>query len=453
MSLLHWLKKRFHKKSNVTQTEKSLRHAPLREFAYLDEVSLRSLLSSQVGEVTDTTSQQVMEMEQAEFAGKIAAEAPLVGPKAEISSQYQTSNSSTLQTSRKATVQSWFRELHRIPHINLVKVRDEVSKFETLDAISKCDDTSIVVPSTKLNRGQLVELRVKLAADPVFHMGALVSEISGMFDEFPHMFNGGNGGANVKEAQVLGKIIQRLLAGLIPIRALAVDFVVVEIAGIEYAVHKAALGELEIAYKPLFVVGVTEHQAYWKDIRRVLFSDVEFTVLSRVSRSGLQVSWTPVKLAELFSQLTPDLTNQISTASLTLFAQGRNDKAEDVNERRLAHALKLYVNASLTAAGKSLSDEQEADLAQCASSVKARANSASGQRSAFSAVAKRLEELVGVQLEPIDDMSSRQSARDMSGLSYFPSLAPKETEDTPIAAGDQPEEPRLLDVEIVAIYW
>lgn len=33
----------------------------LRDFVYLDEVSLRSLLSSQLGEVTDTRSEQLVE--------------------------------------------------------------------------------------------------------------------------------------------------------------------------------------------------------------------------------------------------------------------------------------------------------------------------------------------------------------------------------------------------------
>src|SRR6185437_2587482 len=83
---------------------------PLREFVYLDEVSLRSLLVSQKDTIPEEVSHAILVAEEAELTGNVSANAATLG-KAEIGSRYQTSNSSTVQTSRKAIVQTLFKEL------------------------------------------------------------------------------------------------------------------------------------------------------------------------------------------------------------------------------------------------------------------------------------------------------------------------------------------------------
>ena len=58
---------------------------PLREFVYLDEVSLRSLLSSQVGEVKDSTSKQTSDTFGADVGSSVSVGVPQVG-KSELTS-------------------------------------------------------------------------------------------------------------------------------------------------------------------------------------------------------------------------------------------------------------------------------------------------------------------------------------------------------------------------------
>src|SRR5699024_8684833 len=139
---------------------------PLREFVYLDEVSLRSLLSSQKGEMTDSTSESSAEAVQAEVSAALGANPGLVA-KAELSSRFQTSNSSTIQTSRKATVQSWFKELHSLPGIRLIETVQPKGPAEDLETLESTRDTSLLAQSGALRRGALVEFRVRLKADPV----------------------------------------------------------------------------------------------------------------------------------------------------------------------------------------------------------------------------------------------------------------------------------------------
>ena len=238
MKLIEWFKRRFRKPRRAIETAPGpdTPAPPLREFVYLDEVSLRSLLSSQKGEMTDSTSEESVDALEAEASTTLGANPGLVA-KAELASRFQTTNSSTFQTARKATVQSWFRELHRIPGLRLVEVAKPEKPAADIDALASTTDTSLVVSQNALQRGSLVEFRVKLKADPVFHLGTMVSEFSSMAEDYPNMFGADNGLAAIREVRPINKILQRLLAGLIPIRAEAVGYSVVDIGGVEGLVH------------------------------------------------------------------------------------------------------------------------------------------------------------------------------------------------------------------------
>lgn len=156
------------------------------------------------------------------------------------------------------------------------------------------------------------DICAKLTADPVFRMGTILSEFTTIAEGVPEPFITRDVTKMLNDARPMNKVLERLLAGLIPIRAEAVDFEVLVVNGEEYIVYKEAAKEWDGDRRPLVIVGVTEHIAYWKDIRRVLFSDADCRLLCRASRAGLHRSWTPVKLADLFRHVAPDLVDQIN---------------------------------------------------------------------------------------------------------------------------------------------
>lgn len=427
------------------------RRPDLREFVYLDEVSLRSLLSSQKGGVTDSTSEQATRSAEAELSASVGAEIPTVA-KGDFKSRYQTSNSSTNQTSRKSTVQSWFRELHDIKGLRLIEPVTVSRPAGTLQDLANESNPSLVSSPGRLQRGKLVEFRVRLSADPVFHLGTMVSEFTGMADDYPEMFAADNALASLRELQPINKILQRLLAGLIPIRAEAVDYVVAEVSGAEYVVHRELLRGFGIATRPLQIVGVTEHLAYWKDIRRVLFSNAEFTVLCRIARPGLHDSWTPVKLADLFREVTPRLVDQINAAGRLPLGSTTGDRVEGTNEARLSLALRIYAEAVLADLGTELTPEQTQLLDMLVQRAKSSALTVSGQRLAFAEVTDRLMEFTGKRPEAHRALQLRELARQNSGLSLFPALTTTVATPAPDPV-DEGIAPRLLDVDVVAIYW
>lgn len=427
----------------------------LREFVYLDEVSLRSLLSSQKGEVTEGTSEQSVDTMGGEIGVTAGASAPMLA-KTEMASKFQTSNSSTLQTSRKATVQSWFREFHDISGLRLVEPVDNVTRVVDLGEIARMADSSVAVKSSELIRGALVEFRVRLNADPVFRLGTMVSEFTGMAEDHADMFDQGDTLASLGEAHRINKILQRLLAGLIPVRAGAVDYVAATIDGTEYLVHRNAIAGHDVEVHPVQIVGVTEHMAYWKDIRRVLFSDAEFTMLCRVSRSSLQPSWTPVKLADMFRDVAPDLVEQINAAGRAPLGQNStpSKEEEDPGELRMISALRVYKDALLADWDCNLSDEEAAMAEEFLWDMRNRYASATAQRSAFDSLRKLLATMLNQTTGGTKDLEFREQARAESGLSLFPVLNREEKQqphNEPVL--EDPEQPRLLDVEVVAIYW
>src|ERR1700684_3880316 len=85
------------------------RDVPLREFVYLDEVSVFSLIASRLGPVANEVTASESNFLRSEVGANAGASAGLVGT--EISSSVASEMTSGSQVMRKATVESTFREL------------------------------------------------------------------------------------------------------------------------------------------------------------------------------------------------------------------------------------------------------------------------------------------------------------------------------------------------------
>lgn len=423
---------------------------PLREFIYLDEVSLRSLLSSKKGEMTATTSREVSHSTENENRETVGVDIASVG-KMEATSRFQTRNSSSLQTAKKATVQSWFRELDQLPNIRLLETVHQVVPFATNQELLECSNLSVCIPEDKLRRGEIVEFKARLSADPIFHMITLFSEFKGMASDFPEMMTGHGGLKVFHEVEGVGRVIQRLLAGLIPVRAEALDYAVIEVEGTKYVVHKEAISRLNIESEPLELVCVTELDAYWKDIRRILFSDAEFTILARISKSKIQTSWTPIKLADLMKGLVPDLSELLNNATRFLFDPDRVALPQVETYSKLQASLHHY-SASLLKKVE-ISEEDKSLISSQVKSINLTDQSAIGQKQAFVTVRKIVSEFASLDVSPDQDLAFRESARATEGLEYFASTehaptVPVRNQSSPVDR-DKP----MLDVEVVAMYW
>lgn len=440
---------------------------PLREFVYLDEGSLRSLLSSQIGEIKDAVSQQSQASVTDEMNLKLSGGLPFAAT-GEAAAKIQNASSRSFQTSSKATAQSWFKDLHDRSTLRLISPLETVEPVPRLEDLAELRDPSVASASIDLKRGVLAEFRVRLSAHPVFHITTMMTEFTGMAAEIEEIVPDASA-MRFNEIQPMVKVLQRLMAGLVPILGEAIDHVVVEVGGVDYVVDRRAVARFDVATRPLLIAGVTDAQSYWKDLRRVLFADAEFTMLCRVSRQGLQDDWMPVKLVDVFRKIAPEFPQQISVTWNTPFGAPTEAAVAPLEPlvppiaSPLETALRYYSDALLATSRRSFTKEASRALAldidQEIRSLKERAGSVSDQKSAFTAVKLMLREAAGARVTPGKDQKLRDEARALAGLSITPTLssapvtAGTSAPGTPAAQTAPGERRAYLDAEVVAIYW
>ena len=313
----NWRRRRNHTRSQPTSTE------PLREFVYLDEVSVYSLLASRKsGVATQFTDSQTASLN-SELGGSLNIGFGGIGSK--VDSKTQSGQSQASQVIRKATVQNSFKELHDLEKDNLAlgalaepdlltieSHSDIESDFETL-AKGKW-----IIDVGSINRGDLLEANVELEADPLFRMTTVITTLYELMADRPDIF-GTVPAKQIEEANSIGQVLDRLLAGLVPIRGRLVDYEATNFGGKDILIHRSVKEKFESIctedFQPVYVTGVAHQGLFWKDIRQILFSESQYRVFCRLATTGLKEDWQPVKVVDLFEGIIPEFKEAIEGAS------------------------------------------------------------------------------------------------------------------------------------------
>jgi hypothetical protein len=423
------LRDKFRRQKEVSQFQ-------LREFIYLDEVSLQSLLVSLHGELTEKKSITDSTSNTRNVSGNIDTNnlAPL---KLGFTAQYQSGKSSATQTETKATVQSWFRELYETPNILGVQPLED-------------GDQDIIVKSSALQRGTLAELQVVLATDPYFNVVTSISEFFKLSENISEL----NGYSEIKW-QI--ELLQQLLAGLIPIKAEILNYRALKTGDDTYLVHEDKVTGVSTSKIKVNLVGVTELSAYWKDIRRVLFSNQEFRVLCRISRPGLVQDWNPIKLLDLFGNVFPqkEIHNVKEMLKLLSYNVDAASTAETDNDAssKMRLALEEYIKSSCEHAGGEIgSDEVEGIIKEVL-----KGNFDEGSMGDRKVLYEKVDgELVSLKIDvpPNIRVTLRESSSEKAGLSHrlFTS-APSEVKKVEEKEEKSVAEELFIEAEIIAIYW
>ena len=330
---------------------------PLREFVYVDEVSIYSLMSSRVGALpTEFTETQTAATKLSNTASLGVERLPLT---LAMSSAQEDSSSSSSQVIKKSTVQTTFREFYSYERPRLIltpsdvvnqgKRRPTLHDLRDLEAAADADlDSTWVVGTDSLQRGRLFEVDVKLSTNRLFKFSTIFSTLADIISDTPELFPGVLD-AQFGTARSVNRVLNRLLVGLIPLEATVIDYFVIQGDAREYVVHASMLPEPALASmptRPLIVAGVTEQGLYWRDIRRILFAERTFRIFGRIAETGLVETWRPVKLAEVLTDAVPNLTRDLDQGARTALAafgttDSPNNSAGD-EEERVEQALGIY---------------------------------------------------------------------------------------------------------------
>ncbi len=449
-----WRRKRRRKRAAKKQD------SPLREFVYLDDVSVYSLIASKLGAIaTEFTDSETSSLG-SEMSSTVGADAGFL--KSSMGSKIQSSETRGSQVLRKSIVQTTFKELYELEKTNLKprppsEPSPSLAEGTTLSkALEKLGEPWIIAGDT-LTRGDLVELEVELEAEPIYKNSTVISTMVQLMEENSLLANAVKA-SDLRDVEAVAQVLERLLSGLVPIRAKATSYSVLQVDGEDLLIHRdvcRSLPESDRArLRPLNLVGVAEESLFWKDIRRVLFSNSDFRVFSRVSRSGIRQSWTPVKLAHVLQGVMPDFGQHLESFNRSLVDHTGDTETRQLSSGRgaLACAVESYATMAAAAADRELPEDFDylATLDGPADAVAL--GSVEERRRIFGSVTAYLEREFDIRIATVAAAQLRTAAMLDAGFEPDGSLTQADQAVVP-SAPTQDQAQVFLDVEFVAIYW
>jgi hypothetical protein len=457
MGLRSWL----HGRRRTRQTDHELR-----EFAYLDDISLYSLYASIKGFIP-TELRQSATTSRRRGASFGAGLNPGAGH-ASAGGRVETESSNATELLGKAVVQGTFKELYDLVGSNLVlgppegptppppapaTVRANLSAVSPSDAIHRFG-----VSADSLHRGGLVELDVQLEAEPIFRTGTVVAALLDLVRESPAAF-GISTTVDLRQAGLMNQILDKLLGGLVPVRGRVVDYRVAEVEGKDHIVPRHVLDQLGpssgLRVRPLVLTGVAEPALFWKAPQLVLFADLRYRVFARLLHDGIQCDWSPIKLADVLRRVAPEaaagldqLTDRIGES--TSSHASRDSRKLELDALR--QVVVYYATQLSTRLGSSI---EVGDLESTL--VPSRLEQISFRsvpeiRAAFAPITQILESRLGHPIDHALAAEYRAAALEAGGFTLDGQWLGKEH-----TAGEAPSDEgsaeSFLDSEIIAIYW
>ena len=433
----------------------------LREFVYLDEVSIYSLIASRLGPIAvEFTETQAKTLER-EFSGSLGADSGVI--KAEINPRKLDIQTRGSQVLRKSTVQTTFKELYDFEFDSLAfkpisedtttpKIRNQDDFINETKAL---EEDKLLIDPTKLTRGKLLDVEVKLEAEPIFHISTFISIFREIFEESNSISSLHS--YDFKQVKEIEHILAQLLVGLVPIRGQAIDYKIIELKGKEWIVHRKLLNQIPpelLDSRPLFVVGVAEQSLFWKDIRRTLFSKAHYRVFCRIGQDNLQDSWKPVKLVQVLEKIVPDLAEQINMiveSSITSMTNTNTINQTIEHKERMRNALIEYARLLANHYNQNITPDDLSMISRISQENSSLYASQKERYKAFEAIATYLITRFNVERNSEIVANNREFALNIAGLDFSGQSVPLDTFNNPLPAKHL--EQRLLDTEFIAIYW
>ena len=436
-----------------------------REFIYLDEVSVYSILASREGSIATEITESHTASVSREAGGSL--DAGLGVAKASLNAKLQAGESEGAQVLRKAIVQTSFKELYDIERAGLrlgpldADLAPKINTIADLEArLDSHPKDKWVADPNSICRGELLELEVELEAEPIFRMATIITTICDLMENNEHLLQH-TASDQMAQMRSVAQVLKGMLVDLVPIRGRLVDYECANIGGRDVLCQRSVLENLPTEARPethpVFVVGVAQRDLFWKDIRLVLFSTARHTVFCRLATNGLTDKWNPVKLADVLKGIVPSIDEAIqefskqahlamSTAPIEI-----SPAASDNKPQFGQNALNKYAVLLAGHHGRELSTDELDDLLRDIPQVENWVESVDGQRPVFAEVRRRVETELEVTTLPEVAHDLRREALVKSGtlgILSRPYSRGAASESAPVVPAE-----RFLDAEIIAVYW
>jgi len=239
-----------------------------RQFIYLDDLSVESLLASKgEGGITSQVTKEKSNEESEELRGDIGGSIGGIGSKVSASKMQRNANR-TASVNHFNLVQSQFTRLHNSDRI----------KFRTLDKESNIED---------VERGDILEIEANISVNKLYRTSKTFEYLDDLFpDEI---------GENHQIRSVMEKL-SSLFEDSIPI------------VGKATSLDMAKNGDIKENYdpdNPLTFVGNLKHELLWTDPANSLYGEEEFIVVCRVKAVKEDENTKSLKISEIIEPLMP----------------------------------------------------------------------------------------------------------------------------------------------------
>ena len=267
---------------------------PLREFVYLDESSLISLLASTTGGITDQQSTR----QRKRISGSITGILP--GNQGDIGATKEK----TSEIVRQYVIQSNFTEFYELRKGDL-KLSDQIKSNSAipLQGTRTTELDGFEVSDSELKRGDMIELEVELGSHDLYKiykavdlLGEIIESLPDDSDPISEIESEEFSGGNVSD---IIELIGKFLIGLVPIEGEVENYGVVKSDSQAYIGEKSVLEKQDIEYDSFSIVGSVKESAMWQDTTRFLFDENEYTAYCRIDDPQLEEDWMPLKLMDV----------------------------------------------------------------------------------------------------------------------------------------------------------
>lgn len=461
--MLSWLRRHIFSRENELPEK--------REFVYLDDVSVYSLLASTTGSITDTHSQR--ELERSEKRAKANAGIDSI---ASGGGEWANIDESSSEVVRKSIIQSKFKELYeaREDEIWLSRYTDNENVPITFgpanNKLSRSTDDvgelSINGPNDvrQVKRGDLIEIDIDLSGEKTYDYYLAFESILEIIQENKQQF-GVDDIESLQEVETMIDLIDRLLVDSIPIVGESTDFCVLSIDEENFVIPKGLADTLSESVEnasthPLAIAGLIKSDLLWDDPRHILFDNTEYTIYCRVENADLLSRWRPFKLASVLESISPELAARLYQFPHVLESAmndqdfvdasgspNRNDQPSLADQiRKYGYSVEQDPNTDTDSIDTGdLEDTTEQFLSNMS------VDSADGlgeRREVLQAYRKHLEKLLNVDIRDVDHTEYRDSAyRLVRSENQDPFAFDQSDEDS------EEDNRRYLEANIIGIYW
>lgn len=418
----------------------------LREFVYLDDVSLYSLFTSRIGPLAETYTELQADALRSSVEASAAAGTDLVA-KASIRAAMEGTRTSSREVLRQATVQSTFRDFRTHVDSSVIPAagtaQTTAAPRAAAELVTTAPDGVWAIGAEAFKRGALVEFDVTLQAQDSYAIAAVADAVGGAVRTMGGLAE--NSIEVLDQADQVSALIRELLVGLVPLEGELTDWVAVEVGGEWRLVRRSWVDGLSdkdtVATTPVRLAGMAEYPLFWRDIRRVAFADQQFRVLGRVVRAGVSPSWNPLKIGDVLARLGADTIDLDLSAALRR-SRNASAAAEEPGQadRAAAHEFVRWVRKALGEDAPSGEVIAEVD----AMAVAGPWDTPDEQRETFERIlAVAVPEAPRVDRELVAD-ARRAALAHRAELMSLRIAGPSEPDPAPAL---------YVEVEFIAIYW